>query len=940
MRGPSIHLAPTLLMASALTVGNSLATAQDRDAAAGDPAPVNLIGDLTSRVVRHFDFNEPDNADPVPNFWVRIADAGFPDWNDAAFFPERSIGEGTDRCVRLPTLGGNTGMRLVAGVVPVIPRVDYHLRVRVKTEGLRRSRARVAVYFTDESGRRIPGTEASSPLIETSGQWFKTQVFLGGGGASVPVRDAEGTRLGPPAWLQVEFLVEQPATWDTDPTTHPRVLLEDVRDASAYFDDLTIWRVPRISLSSIEAHGLFMRPQSPVLYLRAQDVASAELATTIRTYNHRGEIVEETALRVTNDWQPALHRPNLPELGWYRSVAHVSESGQEIAQAWIDYAWLAPWSGGSPGVRDAGFGIVADDLLPDQWSSLPFILGSIGSDFVSLPLWPADLKRGSIRAHRAALNPTVAQLNRDARDLTFVLGALPDELAQQEHANASLVFETLGAPSDQPWRYLEDFLISFGQTVKRWQFGPTTEVGSGRVESRPERLDAIVNRLSLLVPSPQVALPWPVDRPDAAAFIAGHAQRLVASRRSLPSGEPERPDRQPLHFTVIVGNDITPDSLTDHLAPWKQAGLSTTIVLETADSALYGFEHQVDDLVRRAVLAREATDAPLAISRPWRGVDEAPGVVLPQPVLIAWRTLAEHLLGRTARARLDLGNHVTAIVFGDGEGEGTIALWHDSPENEVVRASIFLGNRAVTLTDPFGNSESVPLVDGAHDVRITRQPRFVDGAVINLALLRSGFRVTPRWIEGAAAVHSHEMVLRNPWKTGIAGTLRIIEPAEWDIRQRHRPFTIGGGEEIRLPLVFTYPAYEPGGPKRFIVDVELMNITTTAVRMESIVELGFRRIALTPHYEYALDSSGAEELVITLEIANNSDEPAWLAAMVLAEGYGRLELDVAQLAPGEVTVRVFRLPEPDKRLLNTMLRVGLRERGGPGRFNLLLNAVR
>ena len=84
----------------------------------------------------------------------------------------------------------------------------------------------------------------------------------------------------------------------------------------------------------------------------------------------------------------------------------------------------------------------------------------------------------------------------------------------------------------------------------------------------------------------------------------------------------------------------------------------------------------------------------------------------------------------------------------------------------------------------------------------------------------------------------------------------------------------------------------------------------------------------------------APELVVTLEISNNSDLPVWLSALVLAEGYGRLELDVAQLQPSETTVRVFRLPEPDKRLLNTQMRVGVRERGGSGRFNLLLDATR
>ena len=110
--------------------------------------------------------------------------------------------------------------------------------------------------------------------------------------------------------------------------------------------------------------------------------------------------------------------------------------------------------------------------------------------------------------------------------------------------------------------------------------------------------------------------------------------------------------------------------------------------------------------------------------------------------------------------------------------------------------------------------------------------------------------------------------------------------------------------------------------------------------MESIVELGFKKVSLVPHYEYVLNPQGMEELVVSLEISNNSDAPVWLSALVLAEGYGRLELDVAQLLPSETTVRVFRLPEPDNRLLNPQMRVGVRERGGSGRFNLLLNATR
>lgn len=902
------------------------------------PPQIDLIGDLTSRVVQAFDFDEPNNADPVPLYWVRIADSGYPQWNDAAFYPQRP-GEGdSNRCVRVPTIGGNAGLRLVAGVVPVIPEVDYHLRVNVRTEGLRRSRARVLAYFVDEDGRRIDSSMAESALLDTAGAWRDAQVILRGISPGTVLRNRDGTQVGLPAWMQVELLVEQRATWNSDPATRPRVLLEDVVGAAAYFDNLTIWRVPRIELASTASNNLFVQPAVPTLYIRAQDVASATLLTTIRTYDYRGELIDERELRISNDWQPALYRPALPGLGWYRAIANVSENGTEISRTWLDFAWMPDVAGESKlPLRFAGFGIVGDDLPLDQWPAVPDLLAALGSDSISLPMWETDFTRSKMHAHRSAVSPIVTRLNDQSRSVSFVITALPDELAAQEHVNPSLIYETFGRGTDEVWRYLEDFLISFGQVVTRWQFGPTDSLGAGRVDNSPERLDAILRRLFALVPAPQLVVPWSAEQQQAASLINTNAD---ASLAALPSGGVRSMSNPVVHFATILPNEVLPETIGSYLAPWTENLLSSTVVIERADRAAFGVEHEVNDLVRRAVLAWEAGATSMAIRRPWHVEAHQPDKPMPEAIFPVWRNLASHLSGRLEHARLDLGNDVTAVVFRDEQGNGTIAVWHDSPTSEVVRASIFLGNRPVKVSDVFGNVAQVPVTNGVHEIRITREPHFIDDAVINLALLRSGFRVTPRWIEGAAAVHMHEMILTNPWKTSIAGTLRIIEPAEWDIRQRVRHFSIGAGEELRMPLVFTYPAYETGGPKRIVVDIGLQNISTNAVRMESIVELGFQKVALVPHYEYALNPEGKEELVITLEISNNSDQPVWLSAMVLAEGYGRLELDVAQLQPGETTVRVFRLPDPATRLLNPQMRVGLRERGGPGRFNLLLNATR
>jgi hypothetical protein len=297
-----------------------------------------------------------------------------------------------------------------------------------------------------------------------------------------------------------------------------------------------------------------------------------------------------------------------------------------------------------------------------------------------------------------------------------------------------------------------------------------------------------------------------------------------------------------------------------------------------------------------------------------------------------------HLAGRRAAARLDLGQHVVAIVLRDIDGSGgTIALWHDSPSAEMMRISIFLGSRTLQKADLQGNVELVPVVDGLHELTIGREPVFLDEADLNLALFRSGFSIDPPFIEGATARHLHHFVLTNPWPTAIAGTMRIIEPANWEIQERIRRILIASGEELRLPIVFNYPAFETAGPKRFVVDITLDSSSSTTVRMEAIAELGLEQVRLVPQMSLETTPDGKTELVITHSITNRSEEPVWLTAFTVAEGYGRQEYDVARLSPGESTLRVFRISDPWKNLLTPMIRIGLRERGGSKQINMLLD---
>src|SRR5690606_24149703 len=77
------------------------------------------------RIVRIFDFEEPDNPDPVPRDWFRAQETptrprpGFPLYNEARF--DRTGGRGGGSAVMIPIKGGSNSLRLMPGVIPVLP---------------------------------------------------------------------------------------------------------------------------------------------------------------------------------------------------------------------------------------------------------------------------------------------------------------------------------------------------------------------------------------------------------------------------------------------------------------------------------------------------------------------------------------------------------------------------------------------------------------------------------------------------------------------------------------------------------------------------------------------------------------------------------------------------------------------------------------------------
>src|SRR5690606_19088823 len=92
--------------------------------------------------------------------------------------------------------------------------------------------------------------------------------------------------------------------------------------------------------------------------------------------------------------------------------------------------------------------------------------------------------------------------------------------------------EALGDGSHTTWSYLEEFLVGFGQRVRRWQVGRHRDGIPADHDALPGLIDAARQRLALLVPDLELTLPWPLEvtPPDRLGSSGGPGESAAAAR--------------------------------------------------------------------------------------------------------------------------------------------------------------------------------------------------------------------------------------------------------------------------------------------------------------------------------------------------------------------------------------------------------------------------
>jgi hypothetical protein len=263
-------------------------------------------------------------------------------------------------------------------------------------------------------------------------------------------------------------------------------------------------------------------------------------------------------------------------------------------------------------------------------------------------------------------------------------------------------------------------------------------------------------------------------------------------------------------------------------------------------------------------------------------------------------------------------------------------VWNEAAGNPVVELDMFIGPSPVAI-DIYGNRRPLQRSAGKQQLVVTQSPQFIDGIDMRLARLRAGFRLDPEFVVSTHARHEHALTLANPYPRTIAGRVHITGPERWDIQPRIHNFSIPAGQQVKLPVSFSFPINEIAGPKQMTAQMELEADERYTLDLSAPLTVGLQNVHLQANATIEA-GAGDGDVVVTLLVSNTGDADQSFYAFALAPGAARQERIISPLKAGQSTIKRFRFPAAAVTLSGQEIRVGLRQTDGPAVLNHVVQA--
>lgn len=846
--------------------------------AAGEPALAHGI----RRLVGRQDFEGfAGTGESLPKGWHKTAlpDGRFPSYVVGRLSDEHAHG---GQWSFAETLNGANVAYVYRPGYTVHPNNDYLLTGWVRTDKLTLARAQARLTFFDAAGEPIAGAEAvSEPFGEpdgpADGQWQPFSLRLRG---DFP----RATRL------QITLALVQPKIWQGPACKD--IYQQDI-DGAAWWDDLAVYRLPRISLQTTAPDNVFAPGETPRLKVVLDGIDDADCGVVLTVRNAAGGLVMQQIIDVDAD-RPHMERLiELADLdvGLYEGELAISSAGKVLSREHCRFVRLAE----VPLARRTGLGIDATFLPAEQWETLLRYSRHLQAGVVKLPAWPADEAAGPDYADAWPMRAMLTQLTNRGITPTMVLPGLPPEM----RANTALRPPLVDALADESPALHEAFAAAVAQYTRQigpWQVGPTRDYEAMWNTRLASASRTARHWLGKLLVDADVLLGWNA----MIEYDLGVPGRL--SLLMPPAAVPEQIPAQLANFPRMVQNAH----------------------LELQDEAAPRIARLADFALRYAYTRAGGVDT-IYLDPLWQ-LDDA-GDAQPAEALLAARTLGAYLgdARYVGIARLDTQS--IALVFRKDDGEGLMLLYSRLADAEAGDLRLDLPREACQV-DLWGRRTALERRDGLALLRPGSVPVLIAGADAGPLSLRASLQMTPEVLPSKYQRHDAALTFTNPYDQPVTGQIRIRPPEGWTVSPKVERFALAPRQRWTSNVEVIFPYNASAGLKKLDVTIDIDARRTWSVEAPAYFYLALEEVAFD-----VVQSTGPDgALEVQQIITNRTDQPLSFDCFVQVPQRPRQTRTVQNLAPGATAVKLFRFPNVAS-LRGQELRAGLREVAGPALLN-------
>lgn len=847
---------------------------------------------IEDRVVKRFDFDERKlgNYELTPMNWRQIVKPGYPRFLEPRI--DADVGHDAPPSFKLGLCGGSLACRYLAKDIPVHPDSDYRITVWIRASRVTYAGAYVSACFLDHALQRIDESCVRSVAVRGPREdeaWHEVSVLLRGG--------HEKAR-----WIGLSCHLEQPASGSAG-TDELRPIERRDPNGVAWFDDITVLRLPRVSMRMEAAGGVFAADEQAACVVRVADVDGRGLSASLDVLDDdRRIIASQDVPIVAQDGEMCAAELGRLSPGRYVARLIVSASGGPIASHERPFVQLGPDLAKRRG-RRGGFGLLIDPAKSVDLRAIDRLVGLLSPDFVKVPLWRSDLGDDSAAASGKPISEWVRSFAMRGTAIVGVLASPPASLTEQIGQRRLTIMDVLTSRSDFWHPYLEFLFARYGERVHAWQIGADDATGLGDPERIGQALDRVRDDMRPLVGSLQLAVPQ-----DAVVrTLSGRIDTEIES--------------------VYVGAHIHADRIDEQLGA-TPAGVRRWATLEPLDPARYSRQSRFRELARRIVMALQAGAETVFIPQPWSIEGEgADAEMSPSEDFMVFRTLRQSLAGLTPMGRVWLDHGVSAWLFGDPEtDDGAMVVWTDGDEESprVLVTDIAPSAKAVDL---WGNPSEGRAAKDELEFALGSLPIVLAPVAPSRVRTMASFAVNPTDVTPTIEEQRATVSLRNGGAKRMVGRLRLMAPPSWRVTPSTLAVDVPPGSEWKAPLTLRLPSNQAAGPYVLVgrfsgADQESTDLTIRA-------PIFVRSADLDVNVLTRMEGRG---LRIMQRVTNLSGRTLDLQSLLIAPNRPRQIRTIQHLVAGQSVVREYQI-EDGADLSDRCIRVSVEQIDGPLRHH-------